>query len=347
MKSKRMGFRGVLLFILILALPVVMLQAQSAADAYDRGMLAVQKGDWNGAISQFDQAIQLNPHYDDAYYQRGYARQKKGDTDGAIADYNQALAVNANLDKAYTGRGFAKYLKGDLDGALTDYDQAIALNPHAVDAQIGKTNVFLSRGTVKLYKGDLDGAIADYNQAILRDGGNAMGYKMRGYAEYEKTYDPNAESDESKKALQDFQKAVDLNAKDQDYPRFFIWLIQVQDPGQADAATRDLADYVHLRPGNPTDWAPQVGLFLIGDNSESDLLKAMDSSDKGTALMRRCEGCFYIGMKRAYSGDQAGALSFFQQSVDTRQYERIEYEVAKARLNPVGQSNQNGDTPPQ
>ena len=48
----------------------------------------------------------------------GRARRDKGDYDGAIADYTEALRLNPADATAYYNRGLARTDKGDLDGAI-------------------------------------------------------------------------------------------------------------------------------------------------------------------------------------------------------------------------------------
>src|ERR1700719_1626676 len=62
------------------------------------------------------------------YYGRGLAKSTKGDQDGAIADFSQAIELNPKLAEAYLIRGGAKQTKGDLEGAIADENQAIELN---------------------------------------------------------------------------------------------------------------------------------------------------------------------------------------------------------------------------
>jgi membrane associated rhomboid family serine protease len=46
----------------------------------------------------------------------------KGNIDGAIADYDRAIQFDPKLSGAYSMRGAAKAQKGDIDGAIADYD---------------------------------------------------------------------------------------------------------------------------------------------------------------------------------------------------------------------------------
>ncbi|MDR1074069.1 MAG: tetratricopeptide repeat protein, partial [Treponema sp.] len=76
-----------------------------------------------------------NPTHADAYYNRGYAYVEKGDYDIAIADYNQALRLNPNLASAYLNRGFAYVMKGDYTRARADWEKTLQLNPADANAR--------------------------------------------------------------------------------------------------------------------------------------------------------------------------------------------------------------------
>ncbi len=105
------------------------------ADAYiAQGNAKRAKGDLNGAIADYDRAIELRPNAK-FYTQRGLALAAKGDLEAAIADYNRAVEIKPNFVPAYAYRGNAKRAKGDLAGADTDYNTT---------SEIAKSSIVLS-----------------------------------------------------------------------------------------------------------------------------------------------------------------------------------------------------------
>lgn len=134
-------------------------------------------GDYRSAIADYDHVIALLPNDADAYYNRGLAKDSMQNHDGAITDFNSAIILNARHDKAYNKRGIAKDSIGDYEGAFGDFEHAINLNHDYADA-------YYNRGTAKGKKGDYLGAIADYDDAINLEPDNAATYYMRGVGKY-------------------------------------------------------------------------------------------------------------------------------------------------------------------
>ncbi|MEG3440421.1 toll/interleukin-1 receptor domain-containing protein, partial [Pannus brasiliensis CCIBt3594] len=112
----------------------------SAEEFLDRGLAKYNSGDYQGAIADFDRAIQLQPDYANAYYNRGRAKYKSEDKQGAIADNDRAIQLQPDLAGAYNTRGVAKYDSGDYPGALADYDRAIQLKPDYAEAYNNRGN---------------------------------------------------------------------------------------------------------------------------------------------------------------------------------------------------------------
>ena len=91
-------------------------------------------GDYEGAIADYDRAIEINPQHANAYNNRGIAKNKMGDYEGAIADYDRAIEINPQYTIAYNNRGNTKNDMGDYEGAIADYDRALNIDPKYINA---------------------------------------------------------------------------------------------------------------------------------------------------------------------------------------------------------------------
>jgi Flp pilus assembly protein TadD len=132
------------------------------------GVALGNKGDWDGAIAEYREALRLNPNNDVAHTKLGVALADKGDWDGAIAEYHEALHLNPKNDVAHANLGWVLGEKGDLDGAIAEYREALLLNPKN---DIAHANL----AWVLRDKGDWDGAIAEYREKLRQNpnSGNA------------------------------------------------------------------------------------------------------------------------------------------------------------------------------
>ncbi|BAY24294.1 TPR repeat-containing protein [Calothrix sp. NIES-2100] len=123
------------------------------------GDKSFEQGESDTAITNYNQALQLDPDNAEVYYKRGMVRYHLGDYESAIADYTQVIQINLNHPKAYHQRGLARYQLGDYHSAIDDYTQAIRINPHVA-------LTYRNRADARSHIGDHQGAIEDYTQAI-------------------------------------------------------------------------------------------------------------------------------------------------------------------------------------
>lgn len=92
-----------------------------------RGRDRWQRGDYKGAISDFNQAILFNPNDANIYFNRGFLLFQLGDQFGALSDFDQALLLNPRYAMAYFQRGGLRYTLGDQPGGIQDLQQAAKL----------------------------------------------------------------------------------------------------------------------------------------------------------------------------------------------------------------------------
>ncbi|HEY3916057.1 MAG TPA: aspartyl protease family protein [Verrucomicrobiae bacterium] len=91
------------------------------------------KSDINGAMADYNRALELNPRNSEACSDRGDLKAVQGDLAGAIADCTRSLEIDPSYADAYSRRGAAREIRGDFPGALSDFDKVIDLRPEDAD----------------------------------------------------------------------------------------------------------------------------------------------------------------------------------------------------------------------
>ena len=94
---------------------------------FDQALEKYEAGNYQGAITDYDKAIEIDSQSAFAYYSRGIAKSKLGDYQGAIADWNKAIEINPQNADAYSNRGVARELANNLGGACRDWRKAVDL----------------------------------------------------------------------------------------------------------------------------------------------------------------------------------------------------------------------------
>lgn len=95
-----------------------------------RGAQALDRGDYHHAISHFDQAIDLDPNFAEAYNQRSIAYYFLDDYPAALADADAAIRRMPCHFGAWSGKGHCHAHLGQMRDALEAYRKAVQINPH-------------------------------------------------------------------------------------------------------------------------------------------------------------------------------------------------------------------------
>jgi tetratricopeptide (TPR) repeat protein len=120
------------------------------------------KGDLDGAVAAYTQAIRIDSNYSEAYYNRGNVRYAQNEIDEAIADYTRSLAINPRFASCYINRGNTWRDTGEPGKAIADYDRALEINPNAAKA-------YANRGLAHLLQENATAAERDFAAAVTLD----------------------------------------------------------------------------------------------------------------------------------------------------------------------------------
>jgi tetratricopeptide (TPR) repeat protein len=195
------------------------------------GGAKANRGDYEGAIADYNRALKINANNPDALLQRGRAYIELRDYRAAFKDFDRLVVLSPKNPVAYWGRGLARDLLEENQEAITDYSRAIALNPDYADA-------YNTRGTVFDELGENQKAISDYNSAIKIKPDFALAYVNRG--------DTYKKLKEYGKALQDYSQALKIR------PNYAIAYLSrgdlLDDLGEYDKAIADLDRAIESRP---------------------------------------------------------------------------------------------------
>jgi len=156
------------------------------------------RGMWDRAIAEFNQAIESEPDNILAYNARGSLYAITGASDEAIKDFNRVIELKPDYAKAYLNRGNVYSQLGRDDSALSDFAKALALNPRYTEA-------YYNRGLLYSRKGLYDEAISDYTKAISLYSKYLAAYYNRGI-DY-------AKKGLYEQAVSDLNRVIELNPK--------------------------------------------------------------------------------------------------------------------------------------
>ena len=82
-----------------------------------------------GGYLWWSELVPRQPTFAYVYIVGGYAKQFVGYNEGAIADYDKAIEIESDFAPAYLSRGEVKAELRDYRGAIEDFTRAIELSP--------------------------------------------------------------------------------------------------------------------------------------------------------------------------------------------------------------------------
>jgi protein O-mannosyl-transferase len=98
------------------------------------------------AGAAFRRAIELQPHFAEAWYDLGIIEQQKRNWDAALADYGTAVDQRPDYWPAWNNMANTLFASGQPERALTYLRQTLDLNPNYWPAQYNSAIVYFMRG---------------------------------------------------------------------------------------------------------------------------------------------------------------------------------------------------------
>ena len=170
-----------------------------AKNYFNSGNQSYKRGDLEGALSSYNNVLDVDKTFYQAHYQIGVIKSKMGDKDSAIQSYEKALEVNPQFYKGFFALGLAKSSMNDSDGAISALESAININP-------GYDKAYGAMGDIYISKKNYEKAKQVLNMAVTVNPSYARGYSNLGIIHAdEKNWDM---------AVSSLEMAVALNDKD-------------------------------------------------------------------------------------------------------------------------------------
>lgn len=163
-----------------------------------RGVIKRNMGDLQGAMKDYNRAIELKADDAEVYLNRGVCKASMNDFNGAIEDFNKALEKNPNNAMTYSNIGSVYFKTAQYKKAIENYNMAIELNPVYAEAYSNRGGAFTQLGNYKQ-------AIADFEKAIYYQPQYASAHFNRGML-YQRT-------GKHQKAIDDFTKAIEFEKR--------------------------------------------------------------------------------------------------------------------------------------
>lgn len=147
-------------------------KAREFEQHFSRGKTLLDDKSYDAAISEYTEAIKINPKSSDSFANRGEAFRKKQDSTRALQDYDQAIRLNKQNFFALVNRAEVYCQSSDFDSAFADFAEVQKQKP---DYDF----LYEKRGACYENRGMYNEAVADYTKAIALDPNESWTYFKR------------------------------------------------------------------------------------------------------------------------------------------------------------------------
>jgi tetratricopeptide (TPR) repeat protein len=123
------------------------------------GLIFFARGQWDEAVAQFQNVLEIYPNFADAHCNLGSALFQRGQPDEGVAQFQKALEINPYLAEAHSNLGSVFLGKGQLDDAVAQFKEVLKITPNSFSTHY-------SLGDALFRKGQLEEAISQFQEAL-------------------------------------------------------------------------------------------------------------------------------------------------------------------------------------
>jgi tetratricopeptide (TPR) repeat protein len=196
------------------------------------GVAFAEKGLIDQAISEFQSAIEANPHHLESYVRLGTTYGLKGMANEAQLEFKKAIDINLNeavakivfsalpvtanqkaktdVTKAHINLGNAYKEEGKLKRSRIEYEKALELNPKHPIASKSLSEIYYTIGSTCLENKEYDGAVGAFNKVVELNPGFPQIQDALEKAHYNLGIN-YAENGKLDKAIIEFNKTMEIN----------------------------------------------------------------------------------------------------------------------------------------
>lgn len=297
-----------------------------AAEFFERANYHFKKREYEKAYQFYSEAIEKVPDFADAYNNRGIILEKQGNIEGAIREYQEAVDLDDSFSKAKINLALAKVQFGETEGIgklLKSIEQEYRDSSQFHDAmgQYLLANFKSEDAVVSLQKAI---ALGGENAQLLTNLGYAY-YTLKDYEQAKTNLskvlvtNPDfefalnnlsatyAQQNDWEKALELSDRLIKLNDKEILFLNTHI--LNLIETNQLASAKELLVKAAKIAPENVYVQRNQAIVDLKEGKASNALssLKVLDTSNEAIEYLN-----YYLALAYAESGDQEKACSYFK-----------------------------------
>ncbi|AFY35512.1 serine protease [Calothrix sp. PCC 7507] len=290
---------------------------RTAEDLISLGGAKADKGDYKGAIADYDQALKLSPNNPDAYFRLGAAYKELNDYPASLKNFEQVIRLSPKNATAYAWRGYVLVQMKDYQGALTNANKSISLDPNS------RTTAFAYAVLAGAHLGlnDTQQALAATNQVIQRLPNQVDAYNLRGLL--------RVETKDYKLAIADYDQALSFlefsgigitfnSEKNQG-----LKITQVNDNSPAIKGGVKVGDQILAIDGKPT-------LNMTSDDA-AKLMRGQEGTTISLRIKRQGRSDFDLKLNRVLISDPKAAEIYKNRAVARAKLEDAQGAIADAQ----------------